>query len=126
MDLPGVIPIMNTTQHIQIQLLRAAKNILYNGSERFICWALEVAPTEIYVGDMESGTTPEDYGTQTQVLQDWIQDLLCHGASVYGTLETWLVDHRPDLPREPSDMLEYRIEWINWMITRIIQEGEVQ
>jgi len=117
---------MNTTKHIQVQLLSAVKRVLHSGSERFICWALEEATTEISVHDMESGTTPEDYHEQVKVLQDWIQDLLCHGASVYGTLETWLVDNRPWFPREPNDMLEYRIQWINWMITHIIQEGEVK
>lgn len=102
----------------KIEILRAARKSIADGSESFVCYA--ISRESLW---HESSFKRADAGYELRL---WVQDML----GKLSTYDGWLSFHHQDFFRSiptrddgSKDLRPGRLQWIDWMISELEREA---
>lgn len=103
---------MNT--EMKIELLRAARELIVDESETYVCCAIAAASDKRAKFD-EYKNRIDDFRTFKELIRN-ILDVQLQGSTF---LMSWVKNNRPEIDHGPISMRTYRLRWIDEMIWRL-------
>jgi hypothetical protein len=93
----------------KIEVLTRARKNIETGKYRGICAAIYFS---------WDWCCSKEFITASNTLRNYISNILgCNRLVYYRYLDNWLEEKRPKLNRSDKSMKQYRLQWIDWMLS---------